>query len=60
MPPLEDEEITAEEESVVFTARQWRKHNRLIPMEDILADFGLTAADFEKMAGEPSTAAPSQ
>ena len=60
MAPFEDEEITAEEESAVSEARQWLKHNKPIPMEDVLADFGLTAADFERMAGEPSTTAPGQ
>ena len=57
--PLGDEEIT-EEERAVAEAREWRKHNKPIPMEEILADFGLTAADFEKMAGEPTPAGPSR
>ena len=60
LAPLEDEEITAEEERAVAEAREWHKHNKPIPMEEILADFGLTAADFEKMAGEPTPAPPSQ
>lgn len=60
MAPLEDEEITEEEERAVAEAREWLKHNKPIPMEEILADFGLTAADFEKMAGEPTPAGPSQ
>ena len=60
LTPLEDEEITEEEERAVAEAREWRKHNKPIPMEEILADFGLTAAGFEKMAGEPTAAGPSQ
>ena len=60
LTPLEDEEITEEEERAVAEAREWRKHNKPIPMEEILADFGLTAADFEKMAGDPTAAGPSQ
>ena len=60
LAPLEDEEITEEEERDVAEAREWLKHNKPVPMEEILADFGLTAADFEKMAGEPTRARPSQ
>ncbi len=56
LAPLEDEVITEEEELAVAEAREWRKNNKPIPMEDVLADFGLTAADFEKMAGEPTPA----
>ena len=53
LAPLEDELITAEEEGAVAEAREWLKHNKAIPMEEILADFGLSAADFEKMASPP-------
>lgn len=60
MASLEDEEITDEEERAVAEARERLRHNKPIPMEDVLADFGLTAADFEKMAGEPTSAGPSQ
>jgi len=60
LTPLEDEEITEDEELAVAGAREWLKHNKPIPMEDILAGFGLTAVDFEKMAGEPTSAGPSQ
>ncbi len=60
LTPLEDEEITGEEEREVAEAREWLKHNKPIPMEEILADFGLTAADFERMAGKPTPAGPSQ
>ena len=48
------------EEAFRTEAREWLKHNKPIPMEEILAGFGLTAADFEKMAGEPTPAPPSQ
>ena len=58
LTPLEDEEITGEEEREVAEAREWLKHNKPIPMEEILADFGLTAADFEKTAGEPTPPGP--
>lgn len=47
--PLEDEEISAGEERAVASALEWRKSNEPIPMEEVLADFGLTMADFERM-----------
>lgn len=51
--PLEDEEISGEEEQDVAQAREWRKHNKPVPHEDVLADFGLTMADFERMGETP-------
>src|SRR5271165_6462332 len=47
--PVEDEEITAEEERAVAGAREWLKHNQPIPHEEVLAEFGLTLEDFERM-----------
>jgi len=47
--PAEDEEISDEEERAVAEAREWRKHNQPIPHEEVLADLGLTMADFERM-----------
>ena len=47
--PLEDEEISAEEEQAVVEAREWLKHNKPISHEEVLAEFGLTIADFERM-----------
>ncbi len=51
--PLEDEEISAEEEQAVAEGREWLKHNKPIPHEEVLADFGLTMADFERMGQTP-------
>ena len=50
--PPEDEEISHEEEQAVAEAREWLKHNKPIPMEEVLADFGLTMQDFRQMAEE--------
>ena len=47
--PIEDEEISAEEERAVADAREWLKHNQAIPHEEVLAVFGLTLDDFERM-----------
>jgi hypothetical protein len=52
-PAFEDEEISEEEEQAVARAREWFKHNEGIPMEEILAEFGLTMEDFEKMGSTP-------
>ena len=51
--PIEDEEIGAEEERAVAGAREWLKHNKPIPHEEVLAVFGLTLDDFERMGRTP-------
>jgi hypothetical protein len=51
--PIEDEEISAEEERAVAGAREWLKHNKPIPHEEVLAVFGLTLDDFERMGRTP-------
>lgn len=50
---LEDEEITAEEEHAVTEAREWLNKNRPILHEEVLAEFGLSLADFEHMGRTP-------
>jgi hypothetical protein len=52
-PPFEDEEISDEEERAVAEAREWLKHNNPIPHEEVLAEFGLTIEDFERMGRTP-------
>lgn len=52
--PFEDEEIGEEEERAVAEAREWLRHNTPIPHENVLADFGLTVADWERMSRTPS------
>jgi hypothetical protein len=37
----------------VARADEWLKHNQPIPHEEVLAEFGLTAAEWEKMGQEP-------
>jgi len=51
--PSEGEAIDAEEERAAAEAREWRKHNQPASHEDVLADLGLTMADFERMGGKP-------
>jgi len=31
---------------------EWSKHNKPIPIEEVLSEFGLTVADWEKMSLE--------
>ena len=51
--PLEDEEISTEEEQAAAEADEWLKHNKPIPHEEVLAEFGLTMADWERMGRTP-------
>jgi hypothetical protein len=45
--PIEDEEISEAEKAAVLEADEWLKHNKPIPFEDVLADFGLTVEDLD-------------
>jgi hypothetical protein len=56
--PLEDEEITEDEERALSEAREWRKHNEPIQHEQVLAELGLTPADFERMGRTPLPVEP--
>jgi hypothetical protein len=40
------------ERKAVAEADEWLKHNQPIPHEEVLAEFGLTMADWEKMGEE--------
>jgi hypothetical protein len=51
--PWEDEPISEEEERAVAASKQWLKHNEPIPNEEVLAEFGLSAEDFERMGRTP-------
>ncbi len=47
--PFEDEEISEEEERAVAASKAWLKDHDPIPNEEVLAEFGLTAEDFDRM-----------
>jgi hypothetical protein len=52
--PDEDKDtLSNAERKAVAEADEWLKHNQPIPHEEVLAEFGLTMADWEKIAGEP-------
>jgi len=51
--PEEDEDTLSDaERKAVAEADVWLKHNQPIPHEEVLAEFGLTMNDWEKMAEE--------
>jgi hypothetical protein len=50
--PIEDERISEEEERAVAESKEWLKHNEGIPFEEVLAEFGLTLDDLERMDHE--------
>jgi len=53
VPPNEDRDTLSNAESkAIAEADEWLKHHPPIPHEEILADFGLTPDDWEKMGEE--------
>src|SRR5579872_5924885 len=54
LPPEEDRDTLSDSErKAVGEADEWLKHNQPIAHQDVLAEFGLTKADWEKMGQEP-------
>lgn len=53
LAPFDDEPFTEEDRQAVAEADEWSKHNQPIPMEEVLADLGLTLTDWETMAKTP-------
>jgi hypothetical protein len=53
LAPIDDEPYTEEEQQAVAEAIEWSKHNEPIPLQDVLADFGLTMDDWETMSRTP-------
>jgi hypothetical protein len=41
-PEFEDEEISEEEEQAVARSKEWFKHNKGIPFEEVVAELGFT------------------
>jgi hypothetical protein len=52
-PEEDGDTLSNAERKAVAEADEWLKHNPPIPHEEVLADFGLTMADWEKMGQEP-------
>jgi hypothetical protein len=52
--PEEDGDTLSPAEAIAIAeADEWLKHNQPIPHEEVLAEFGLTMADWEEMSREP-------
>ena len=47
------ETLSPAEAKAIAEADEWSKHNAPIPHEQVLAEFGLSTADWEKMSREP-------
>jgi len=45
---IDDEPLTAEEEKALGEAREWSKHNKGIPHEQVLAELGITQEEIER------------
>jgi hypothetical protein len=52
-PPYDDEPVSEEEARAVAISKEWLRHNRPIPNEEVLAEYGLTSEDFERMGCTP-------
>jgi hypothetical protein len=53
MVSVEDgDTLSAAEANAIAEADEWSKHNEPIPHEQVLAEFGLTMADWEKISRE--------
>lgn len=46
LAPLDDEPLTPDESDALDRSEEWLKHNKPVPHEEVLAEFGLTMADF--------------
>jgi hypothetical protein len=53
-PEDDGDTLNNAERKAVAEADEWLKHNAPIPHEDVLAEFGLTMADWDKMGMDPS------
>jgi hypothetical protein len=56
--PFEDERISDEENRAVAASKLWLKDHEPIPNEQVLAEFGLSSEDFERMGHTPLESEP--
>jgi hypothetical protein len=45
--PIDDEPVTEEEKKAVAESREWLKHNKAIPHEQVLAEMGITQEEID-------------
>jgi hypothetical protein len=53
LAPIDDEPLTPEDAAAIRAGMASLEKNGGVPMEEVLADFGLTMEDFHKMAETP-------
>jgi hypothetical protein len=46
--PLDDEPVTKEEEKALAESREWLKHKKGIPHEQVLAELGVTQEEIDQ------------
>ena len=51
-PEEDGDTLSDAERKAVAEADEWLKHNQPIPHEEVLAEFGLTMADWDRMGKE--------
>jgi hypothetical protein len=51
----EEDELTADDRAAIQAGLDSLAGHGAVPMEDVLADFGLTIVEFEGMAAEPGS-----
>lgn len=51
-PEADRDTLSSAEHKAVAEADEWLRHNQPIPHEEVLAEFGLTMNDWERMAQE--------
>jgi hypothetical protein len=45
--PIDDEPVTEAEEHALNEAREWLRHNKPVPHEQVLAELGITQEEIE-------------
>ena len=45
--PIDDEPVTEEEANAIEEAREWLRHNKGIPHEQVLAELGITQEEID-------------
>ena len=53
LAPIDDEPLTAEDAAAIRAGMASLERDGGVPMKEVLADFGLTMDDFQKMAETP-------
>ena len=49
--PVDDEPLTPEDKNALDEAREWLKHNKAVPHEQVLAELGITQEEIKNYQG---------